>query len=133
MQSLKNVISLNQAAQISGYTQDYLGYLIRTGEMKGIKKGRAWFTTEEELKNYLFKKKVRSSEFAIKEFFSISRIKKIIIIAIIIFMAWFFLFSSVNKNKIVPVEVIESGVMSDGEGVNLNSPLLSEEGVGGGD
>jgi len=60
MQSLKNVISLSQASKISGYTQDYLGYLIRSGEMKGIKKGRIWFTTDEEIQNYLFKKKVRS-------------------------------------------------------------------------
>ena len=57
MESLKKVISLNQAAEISGYSQDYLGYLIRRGEVKGIKKGRVWFTTEKEIKKYLSKKK----------------------------------------------------------------------------
>ena len=61
MQSLKKVISLNQAAQISGYTQDYLGYLMRRGEIKGLKKGRVWFTTEEDIKEYLFKKKITST------------------------------------------------------------------------
>lgn len=121
MESFKKVISLNQAAQISGYTQDYLGYLIRTGEMKGTKKGRAWFTTEEEVKNYLFKKKVRSREFAIREFFSPSRVKKIIFITVIIFLGWFFLFSSLKKEKIVPVEVIQSGVMSDGESLRIEN------------
>jgi len=121
MQSLKNVISLNQAAQISGYTQDYLGYLIRSGEMKGVKKGRAWFTTEEEIKNYLFKKKVRRKEFAIKEFFSPSRTKNIIIAAIIIFIGWFFLISSVNKNKSVPGEVIQSATTSDGESLRIDN------------
>jgi len=121
MESLKKVISLNQAAKISGYAQDYLGYLIRTGEMKGIKKGRAWFTTEEELKNYLFKKKIRHQEFAIKEFFSKSRIKNIVIVAIIIFMGWFFLSSSINKNKTAHVDVIQSAVTSDGEGVIIKN------------
>lgn len=120
MQSLKNVISLNQAAKISGYTQDYLGYLIRSGEMKGVKKGRAWFTTEEEVKNYLFKKKVRHQEFAIKEFFSPSRIKNIIIVTIIILVCWFFLSLNNNKNKTVPTDVIKSAVTSDGEGIRIN-------------
>jgi len=36
----KNMISLNQAAKISGYTQDYLGYLIRRGEIKAVRTGR---------------------------------------------------------------------------------------------
>jgi len=120
MESFKKVISLNQAAQISGYTQDYLGYLIRTGEMKGTKKGRAWFTTEEEVKNYIFKKKVRSQEFAIKEFFSPSRVKNIIIVTIIILAGLFFLSSNLNKNKKAPVEVIQSGVTSDGDSLKID-------------
>jgi len=119
MQSLKNVISLNQAAKISGYTQDYLGYLIRSGEMKGVKKGRAWFTTEEEVKNYLFKKKVRSQEFAIKEFFSPSRIKNIIIITTIILVGWFFISSNLNKNKPTHVDVEKSAVTSDGGSLKI--------------
>lgn len=121
MESLKKVISLNQAAKISGYTQDYLGYLIRSGEMKGVKKGRAWFTTEEEIKNYLFKKKIRHQEFAIKEFFSKSRIKNIIIVAILIYVSWFFLFSGIHKNENVDVNVNQSAVTSDGEGIIIDN------------
>ncbi len=121
MQSLKNIISLNQAAKISGYTQDYLGYLIRSGEMKGIKKGRVWFTTEEEVKNYLFKKKVRHQEFAIREFFSKSRIKNIVIVTIIIFISWFFLSSSINKNKTAHVDVIQSAITSDGGSLKITN------------
>jgi|688.fasta_scaffold1218096_1 hypothetical protein len=84
MESLKKIISLNQAAKISGYSQDYLGFLIRKGEMEGVKKGRTWFTTEEALKDYIFKKKVRSEKLAIREFFSPTRTKNIIIFVIII-------------------------------------------------
>jgi hypothetical protein len=120
MESLKNVISLNQAAKISGYTQDYLGYLIRTGEMKGVKKGRAWFTTEEELNNYLFKKKVRHQEFAIKDFFSPTRTRNIVIATIIIFIGGFFLLANLNKSKNLRVEEIKSAVTSDGEGLKIN-------------
>ena len=119
MQSLKNVISLSQASKISGYTQDYLGYLIRSGEMKGIKKGRIWFTTDEEIQNYLFKKKVRSKKFAIREFFSSSRITNIVVITIVIFIVGFIIISNFNKNKVEPVREIHSAVTSDGEGIKI--------------
>ena len=119
MESFKKVISLNQAAQFSGYTQDYLGFLIRKGEIRGIKKGRAWFTTEEEIKNYLFKKKVCHQEFAIKEFFSPRRTRNIIITTIIIFVGVFLVSSYFNKNKSVSVSEIHSAITSDGEGVRI--------------
>ena len=119
MDSLKKVISLNQAAQFSGYSQDYLGFLIRKGEIKGMKKGRAWFTTEEEVNNYLFKKKVQHKEFAIKDFFSPTRTKNIIIAAIIIFIGGFLLSSFISKEKIVPEPAVQSAVSSDGEGVRI--------------
>ena len=101
MESLKNVISLNQAAKISGYTQDYLGYLIRKGEIKGVKKGQAWFTTIENVKDYTFKKKIRKEEFAVREFFSPTRIKNIVIVTIIVFVGGFLylsFFSSATSN-----------------------------------
>jgi len=119
MESFKKVISLNQAAQFSGYSQDYLGFLIRKGEIKGMKKGRAWFTTEEEIKNYLFKKKVRHQEFAIKEFFSPTRTRNIIIVTLIIFMCGFFLLSNSNKKVPDKIDVIQSAVDSDGESLEI--------------
>ena len=57
MQLFKKEISLKQAAEISGYAQDYLGFLIRNGEMKGVKKGGIWFTTEGEVKRYIIAQK----------------------------------------------------------------------------
>ena len=120
MESLKNIISLNQAAKMSGYTQDYLGYLIRTGEMKGVKKGRVWFTTEEAVKDYIFKKKVRSEKLAVKEFFSPTRTRNIIAATIIVFILGFIFISTINKNKDKPVDEIHSAVMSDGEGVKIS-------------
>ncbi|MFA5773624.1 MAG: helix-turn-helix domain-containing protein, partial [Candidatus Paceibacterota bacterium] len=84
MESLKKVISLHQAAKISGYTQDHLGYLIRSGEIKGVKKGRNWFTSKDEVKSYLLKqktihaqssnkgsvKKILHKKLAVKSFFT---------------------------------------------------------------
>ena len=122
MESLKKAISLNQASELSGYTQDYLGYLIRTGELKGVKKGRAWFTTEEEVNDYLFKKKVQHKEFAIKDFFSPTRTKNIIIAAITIFIGLFFLLSSLNKSKVASVKEINKGaVTSDGGSLKIKN------------
>lgn len=120
MESLKKIISLNQASKLSGYTQDYLGFLIRKGEIRGIKKGRVWFTTEEEVKNYLFKKKVRRQEFAIKDFFSPTRSRNIIIATLIVFICGFFFLLNVNKNKVKQVEESNSAITSDGEGVIIS-------------
>ncbi len=120
MESFKKIISLNQASKFSGYSQDYLGYLIRKGEIHGVKKGRSWFTTEEEVNNYLFKKKIRHKEFAIKDFFSPNRIKKIILITIIIFIGGFFLLQFINKDKVIVTQEIHSGVTSDGDPIKLN-------------
>jgi hypothetical protein len=120
MQSLKKVISLNQASKISGYTQDYLGYLMRRGEIKGLKKGRVWFTTEEDIKDYLFKKKIRQNQFAFGDFFSPTRSRNIFIVAMIVVIGVFLIFSCYSKNKVVSVEEIQSGVVSDGEGIRDN-------------
>ena len=106
MESLKKVISLNQASKMSGYTQDYLGYLIRQGEMKGVKKGRVWFTTEEDVIDYIFKKKIRSEKLAVREFFSPTRSRKIIIAAGFIFVLLFVLWATlINKKSNTEVNV----------------------------
>jgi hypothetical protein len=120
MESLNKVISLNQAAKFSGYTQDYLGFLVRKGELKGIKKGRAWFTTEEEVKNYLFKKKVRHQELAVKEFFSPTRTRNIIIATIIIFVGGFLLLSNIyTKKPILRDSENNSATTSDGDSLKI--------------
>lgn len=46
-------ISLSQAAEISGYHQDYLGQLCRLGKIKASKIGRNWYTTKSELESLL--------------------------------------------------------------------------------
>lgn len=59
-------ISLKQATKISGYNQDYLGYLIREKKLTGERIGRDWFTTEKALRTYLSTKKFLS----FRDFFS---------------------------------------------------------------
>ncbi len=119
MESLKKIISLSQASQISGYTQDYLGYLIRRGEIKGVKKGRVWFTTEEEVKDYIFKKNIRGQKFIVKGFFSPTRIKKIIFFAVLIFIIISFFKERQNHSNFVPVDEIKSPIISDGEAMKI--------------
>ncbi|MEK7162142.1 MAG: helix-turn-helix domain-containing protein, partial [Patescibacteria group bacterium] len=52
----EDFLSLAEAGKVTGYHQDYLGFLCRTGKLKGFKIGRNWVTTnsalEEFLKNY---------------------------------------------------------------------------------
>lgn len=50
---LQELISLSQAATISGLSPNHLRLLVRTGEVWGIKVGRNWLTTETAVKQYL--------------------------------------------------------------------------------
>jgi hypothetical protein len=86
MENLKKVISLSQASKITGYHSDYLSALIRKGEMKGKKIGGSWFTTEDEIKNYIFKQKVRHKKFAVFDFLSPKRTQRIILLTGIVFL-----------------------------------------------
>ncbi len=43
--SENNLISLSQASEITGYNQDYLGFLARTGKLQAQKIGRNWVTS----------------------------------------------------------------------------------------
>lgn len=50
----KNLISLKEAAKISGYSADYIGQLIRSGKIPGkqVYSQITWMTTAEAVKNY---------------------------------------------------------------------------------
>jgi hypothetical protein len=87
MENLKKAIPLNQASKLSGYHSDYLSSLIRKGELKGTKIGGNWFTTEEAIKDYVFKQKVRHKELAVADFLSPARTRKIFILAGITFLS----------------------------------------------
>ncbi len=54
----KNHITLKQAAEISGYSSDYIGQLIRQGKIAGkqVYYNTAWVTTEDEVRKYLTNK-----------------------------------------------------------------------------
>ncbi len=86
MGNLKKVLSLSQAAKISGYHPDYLSALIRKKELKGEKVGGSWFTTEEAINNYTFKQKIRHKKLAVPEFFSPTRTKRILVTAGVVFL-----------------------------------------------
>ena len=103
---------------MSGYTQDYLGYLIRQGEIKGKKVGRNWFTTKAEVDEYLFKKKIRNEEFAVKDFFSRRRTINILtftsIVSIAIF-SFFFFQSNFSMKKSANKQDVEKNLPTDVE------------------
>ena len=47
------LISVTEAARISGFTTSNVRKLITTGQIEGIKLGRNWLTTEEAIREYL--------------------------------------------------------------------------------
>ncbi len=119
MENLKKVVSLNQASKITGYHSDYLSALIRKGELKGEKVGGSWFTTEEEIKNYIFRQKIRHKKFAIGGFLSKKRTRKIFFLAGVVFVCILFLGVYIHdKNSKVIFEEVKKTLSSDVEVIN---------------
>ncbi|MEK7596917.1 MAG: hypothetical protein AAB450_02265, partial [Patescibacteria group bacterium] len=48
----KKFISSKRASEVGGYTQDYIGQLIRGKKIEARMVGRSWFVSEESLKTY---------------------------------------------------------------------------------
>jgi hypothetical protein len=84
MGNLNKVISLHQASKMSGYHQDYLSFLIRKNEIEGRKMGGNWFTTEEEIKNYIFKQQTRHKNLIVKWFLYFKKANKSFLYSLII-------------------------------------------------
>ena len=51
--NLNDMITLAEAAQISGLSEGHLRLLVRNGQLWGHKLGRNWFTTEKAVQDYL--------------------------------------------------------------------------------
>jgi excisionase family DNA binding protein len=49
------LISLAEASRVSGLSASHLRKLVREGQIKGIKVGWSWLTTEEAVREYLTK------------------------------------------------------------------------------
>lgn len=50
---LEELISLIEAANLSGLSHSHLRLLVRRGEIWGKRMGRDWFTTAQALKEYI--------------------------------------------------------------------------------
>lgn len=50
---LDDLITLSEAAELSGFTTRHLRYLAEKGEIWAKKLGRNWFTTSKAVKEYL--------------------------------------------------------------------------------
>lgn len=61
----KGYITLKEAAELSNYTPDYVGQLLRAGKLKGeqVYSNVAWVTTPEEVQRYLANKTGGASTF----------------------------------------------------------------------
>ena len=115
----KNLINLKEAAQLSGYSADYVGQLIRSGKIPGkqVYCNIAWMTTAEAVLNYKNKaknvednkintriRKIRLEYNVIKLFFTTFKSAFPILITLIIsfiILSVFFIYSifSYNNNQ----------------------------------
>ena len=55
----EDLISVTEAARISGLTTSFIRRLLRTGRVEGIKISRNWLTTEGAIRAYLLKERRR--------------------------------------------------------------------------
>ena len=108
-------ITLKEAAEISGYSPDYLGQLIRSGKLKGeqVFSNVAWMTTEKEILSYVKQKNgSRSAKPKISIFDQIikrilawdwdkiyTRILYVVIATMVLFIIFLFFIFSVNFEK----------------------------------
>jgi hypothetical protein len=60
----KDIISLSEASRVTGYHQDYLAFLCRTGKLHSSKIGRNWVTTKAQLDDFIKNYKNGISEVA---------------------------------------------------------------------
>ena len=51
------LISLPNAAEIYGFSADYLGNLARSGRLQAIKVGNSWVTTPSNIEDYISSRK----------------------------------------------------------------------------
>jgi len=60
----KGYITLKEAAEISGYTSDYIGQLLRAKKIRGeqVYSGVAWMTSRQEVMAYLNNKQRRVAD-----------------------------------------------------------------------
>jgi len=49
----KNLITLNPLSKQTPYSKDYLGLLIRQGKIHGIKRGKVWYSSKEDVNDYM--------------------------------------------------------------------------------
>jgi|GEM_PF-4850322 len=49
----QQILTTADAAQLSGYTQDHIGLLIRRGLLSGVKTGRDWLVPADSLLQYV--------------------------------------------------------------------------------
>lgn len=71
MNQEKNLISLKEAAKISGYSADYIGQLIRSGKIPGkqVYTGIAWMTTAEAVTSYKNKENSKTDNNSAKDIY----------------------------------------------------------------
>lgn len=50
---LNELITLKEAAKLSGFSYSHMRYLARNGELWAKKMGRDWFTTEQAVLEYM--------------------------------------------------------------------------------
>lgn len=87
-------ITLKEAGELSGYSSDYIGQLIRKGKLSGqqVYSSVAWVTTQEALLEYMEGKQKTKKTHPIKSYFSPINLYRYALYCVILFSGVFSLF-----------------------------------------
>ena len=111
MDQIDKFITLREASKISKYNPDYLGYLIRSGKMKGRKVGRNWVTTKDDV-NYYLNNLSAISKFTRKPItFKVATI--VIAMSLIITFGGYYVFTLVYQNGYEQAQAGKQNVAAD--------------------
>jgi hypothetical protein len=117
----KDFLTLKEASRISGYARDYIGYLVRRGEIKGEKRyvGSMWLVSKEEISKY----KRRLEKFwelpPVFKYATFFVLISLILVGVYFYRPPKFLVKAQGDLKIVPTSV-------SGDWINLNNVLSQE-------
>jgi hypothetical protein len=116
-------ITLKEAAEMSGYSSDYIGQLIRQGKIQGkqVFSNVSWVTTPEAIESYIHKGGVTKTKGEVLEkYFSLERLSfaylvlgRVLIGLLVVFLAFLIYVLSVTIDRYLERSYMETQVASE--------------------
>ena len=119
MAILNTYITLKETAEISGYNSDYIGALVRSGKVQGVKKGKNWYVSKKDFIAYLMTKNYVPAKKAI---FLNQTFGLVLFASILVIIGSLFFLETALASLGVPKKAPQPQVLDDRTSVIVVSP-----------